>query len=79
MRWRDVVFVPGNHEYYGASPREVAKVRRKLEKHLPNLHWLDRDAAAIGATRFVGATLWFQEHDDNPEKNLLRGAASSPG
>jgi 3',5'-cyclic AMP phosphodiesterase CpdA len=52
-----IVYVPGNHEYYGyeldAHLRAMRTVARSLDIHL-----LDGDAAVIGNARFLGATLW---------------------
>lgn len=53
-----VVFVPGNHEYYGSSIVEGAKFASEVAGTFPNLHFLNRDAVSLGGYRFVGATLW---------------------
>lgn len=58
-RYSQVVFVSGNHEFYHASPREVAQLKRKLSL-VPNLHWLECETTVIGGVRFVGTTLWFE-------------------
>ncbi len=53
----DVVFVAGNHEFYGTClPQEIEQGRR-LAKNL-SLHYLDGDAVVIHGLRFIGATLW---------------------
>ncbi len=54
---RPVVYVPGNHEFYGsATPHLVAKLKRLAAG--TNVHVLDEDAVVIGGVRFLGATLW---------------------
>lgn len=54
---KDVVFVPGNHEYYrseiGIENEEMARVAKAC-----GVHFLNRSAAVIGGVRFLGATLW---------------------
>ncbi len=59
-----VVFVPGNHELYRASPRSLASVRLTIEKEQPNLHWLEEEIVEIRGQRFVGTPLWFAETSD---------------
>lgn len=52
-----VIFVPGNHEFYGGSlSGTVAALRQQA--HGSNVHVLDRDALCIGGVRFLGCTLW---------------------
>lgn len=60
-----VVFVCGNHEFYGHEyPTRLAAV-----KALPGVTVLDNSAAYIDAggtpVRFIGATLW-TDYDNNP-------------
>lgn len=51
-----VVFVPGNHEFYGAGITEGRHLMRSAR--LPGVHVLDDDLVVIGGVRFIGATLW---------------------
>lgn len=52
-----VVYVPGNHEYYGgALPRVTAKMRSAAEG--TNVAVLDREAWLGTGVRVLGATLW---------------------
>jgi len=64
-RYRHVVIVPGNHEYYDASGREerrcvadTAVLLRTLCAAHDNVHLLDDDAVVLEGVRFVGSTLW---------------------
>jgi Icc-related predicted phosphoesterase len=52
-----VVYVPGNHEYYGCAHRAtfLADLRKRLPAHV---HLLDREQVVIGGVRFLGCTLW---------------------
>ncbi len=52
-----VVYVPGNHEYYGAAiPRITDKLRDATSG--TDVHVLDNAAVVIDGTTFLGATLW---------------------
>ncbi|MBX5131257.1 phosphatase [Rhizobium lentis] len=53
-----VVFVAGNHEYYGACLQSGILDARKAAQGHSNLHFLENDAIDIGDVRFVGGTLW---------------------
>jgi predicted phosphodiesterase len=61
---RPVVYVPGNHEFYGQSrrPSVLAKIRRAVGAH-PNLHWLQRQTFEHMGVRLVGCSLWFSKSD----------------
>ncbi len=54
---RPVLYVPGNHEFYGGS---IPDVRRELARsaHEHGVQLLDEDVQVIDGVRFVGATLW---------------------
>ena len=54
---RPVLYVPGNHEFYGASIAE-GLVELKALSAGTNVHVLDCGEAVIGGVRFLGATLW---------------------
>lgn len=52
-----VVYVCGNHEFYGAStPRLITKLKQKAAG--TNVVVLDADRIDIAGVRFLGATLW---------------------
>jgi 3',5'-cyclic AMP phosphodiesterase CpdA len=52
-----VVYVPGNHEFYGARlPDAIEQLRAEARRLDINL--LDSDACILGDTRFLGTTLW---------------------
>lgn len=62
-RYRWVVYVCGNHEYYGSSRSEVREHMGEVVRAFSNLVWLDVGTAEIEGQRFVGATLWFSGRD----------------
>ena len=57
---RPIVYVPGNHEYYGSSVADVRKGLAALGEADPLLHVLDNRSVVIEGQRFVGSTLWFR-------------------
>jgi len=58
--WKHVIFVPGNHEYYGSS---IAHLKPIFESSIreQNLHILMNNVVEIEGQRFVGTTLWFEK------------------
>lgn len=64
---KPVIYVPGNHEFYGGSiDGTLAELRRCCEE--AGVHLLDGEALVIDGVRFLGATLW-------TDFRLMRGAA----
>jgi Icc-related predicted phosphoesterase len=53
-----VVFVAGNHEYYGHSYLEALAEARLHASRFPAVHFLENDGTVIGGVRFLGATMW---------------------
>jgi predicted phosphodiesterase len=62
-KFKHVVFVPGNHDYYHADFIDTRDGIR--EYGIGNLHVLDGDYTVIDGQRFVGATLWFRDRPRN--------------
>ncbi|MBP6020392.1 MAG: metallophosphoesterase family protein [Burkholderiaceae bacterium] len=52
-----VLYVPGNHEFYGNS---LAATVQQLRTHAlgSNIHILDNDVLILDGVRFLGSTLW---------------------
>lgn len=57
--YKHVLFVAGNHEYYGTTKERMGTCLRKLEENFHNFHWLNRNAVTIDGQRFVGCSMWF--------------------
>lgn len=53
-----VVYVPGNHEYYGSQVEEFDNEISDWCLGQANIHLLDRNSVVVGEVEFVGATLW---------------------
>jgi len=64
-RFENVVFVPGNHEYYHSSPQAISDIRDRCLKRHANLDWLNNNVAVINGQRFLGSTGWFRDHPTN--------------
>ncbi|SBT07394.1 Metallophosphoesterase [Candidatus Accumulibacter aalborgensis] len=52
-----VLYVPGNHEFYGGSMASTVHELKQLGAP-SNIRVLDNDAVVIGGVRFLGTTLW---------------------
>lgn len=58
---RHVIYVEGNHEYYGGNPSVVGM---RLTRLMPsNFHWLINTAETIDGVHFYGGTMWFNNAD----------------
>ncbi|NQU20730.1 MAG: metallophosphoesterase [Candidatus Nealsonbacteria bacterium] len=53
---KQVVYVAGNHEYYGSALPELTEEMRAAAG--PNVALLENDELIVGDVRFLGATLW---------------------
>jgi predicted phosphodiesterase len=51
-----VIYVAGNHEFYGEHLGFLATLRQTAKEL--GVHFLERDALDIDGVRFLGATLW---------------------
>jgi len=68
-----VLYVPGNHEYYGgAIPRLTEKMREQAKG--TNVRVLDGDTTIINGVTFLGATLWT---DFELEGNIARSTSAA--
>jgi predicted phosphodiesterase len=59
-----VVYVAGNHEYYGCSRPSVHATVARVQRGHAHLKWLDCGVAVVGGQRFLGAALWFRRPPD---------------
>jgi hypothetical protein len=78
-RFENVIYVHGNHEYYGTPRGEIHNTMNKLMNRFPNFHWLNNKAIEVEGQRFVGATMWFKDTVDNIfYQNLMNDFSSIP-
>jgi predicted phosphodiesterase len=70
----DVLFVNGNHEYYGQDLDSfIADMREYCDKvaaqrGVRRLHFMENDELVIQSVRFLGATMWMDFMLFGPEK-----------
>ncbi len=62
-RFRHVVYVLGNHEFYGTSVVDRLAALRSWNKPA-NFHWLENSSVVIDGQRFIGCSLWFPHTPD---------------
>lgn len=66
-KWDHILYVFGNHEYYGATLSDrVITYAKKLFSPIPNITVLNRDTIIIEDTCFIGTTLWSDMLNGNP-------------
>ena len=74
--YQHIVYVPGNHEYYGYDIAEFNAKMRRYSEGSTWFHFLDKDWFVNEKTRsiFIGATLW-TDFANNPisEMKVVRG------
>jgi predicted phosphodiesterase len=58
-KFKRVIRVNGNHEFYGSSKEEVEANEEKRKKKYKNYHLLNNEMLEIEGKRFLGTTLWF--------------------
>jgi 3',5'-cyclic AMP phosphodiesterase CpdA len=62
-----VIYVPGNHEFYGAElPEALDALRAEARRY--DVHFLDGDVCVVSGTRFLGTTLWTDGDRFEPER-----------
>ncbi|MBS0505989.1 MAG: metallophosphoesterase family protein [Proteobacteria bacterium] len=66
---KPVLYVPGNHEFYGASHAQVIAELRRLSQGTP-VQVLSNDSLQLSGVRFIGSTLWgnFRIFDTEEER-----------
>ena len=57
-KYTNVVFVAGNHEYYGTDI-SIEHDLFNLMRRIKNFYYLENSSCVIGGQRFLGCTLWF--------------------
>ena len=72
---KPVIYILGNHEFYGHDIRIVDQLKANAAEHV---HVLDNDEVIINGTRFLGCTLWtdFKLDGASGEKLAILNAKS---
>lgn len=75
----DIVYVTGNHEFYGAKISDVeTSLKVAFDKH-PKIHYLERNTFEFNGVVFLGTTLWTgfdaypQFQQETSEEDALHG------
>ncbi len=70
-----VLFVAGNHEYYGFAHEETRAALREAARGT-RVTFLDNDVADFGGVRFLGSTLWtdYRLARDRTQQHLMEHA-----
>ena len=60
-----ILYVPGNHDYYGSSIPKMLKHLKTIFSKYPNFVLLNNDLIRLNGIDFVGTTLWFKYNNVN--------------
>jgi predicted phosphohydrolase len=73
---KPVLYVPGNHEFYGSSIDGALDELQRLCTGT-QVQVLDQRETVLGGVRFLGATLWtdFELFDDPPQRAAAKAEA----
>lgn len=73
--YENVLYIPGNHEYYRGYIDTADDILRRSLKFLPNVHFLNNNTWTKDWVTFIGATLWTNMNYNNPitEQYLMSG------
>lgn len=65
-KYPDVIYVPGNHEYWKNSVYRKLNHFDRLKDANSNLHILDdANSTMIGGQRFIGGTMWYKKWESS--------------
>lgn len=64
--WDYVLYVPGNHEFYGGEIEQSVDDMRSYLKQFRNIIIMDNDLVSIDNVRYIGSTLWSGMNHRNP-------------
>jgi len=64
-KFREVVYVSGNHEFYHSSFQGTEVILRDCVSRLDNFTWLNGEKVEVEGVNFIGDTLWFEEDPQN--------------
>src|SRR3990167_10049583 len=62
-KYKNVVYVRGNHEQFESSFKEIDELLLKLSGSYKNFHYLENKRIQIEGHNFIGCTLWYSDHD----------------
>ena len=63
--YKSVIYVPGNHEFYGSDIHFLDKLEDDLHiRGIWNVHFLNPGCVSIAGVHFIGAPLWTNFRED---------------
>jgi len=68
-----IIYILGNHEYYGHVFPEIQQNYRNQVAKVPNAYLLEKDSIIIDGVRFLGTTLWSDLSDPMHAFNVQNG------
>lgn len=68
--WSYVLYVPGNHEFYGGELQHSIDEMRSYLSMFRNIVLLDNDVVSIDNVRYIGSTLWSDINREDPLTKL---------
>ena len=73
--YEDVLYIPGNHEYYRGYIDTADDIIRETLSVFPNIHFMNNQSWEKDGITFLGATLWTNVNHNNPitEQYLMSG------
>ncbi len=66
-KYQNVIYVAGNHEYYGTDYQSFQEQFKRLDERFDNLFCLENQILVVDGVAVAGTTLWFR----NTPMNLL--------
>jgi Icc-related predicted phosphoesterase len=64
-RFTHLIFVTGNHEYYGNDRKVLHEKLKELCSKYSNIHWLNKSSVLLDGVTFFGGTLWFKPRPED--------------
>lgn len=58
LEGKEVIYVLGNHEYYGGHMYDSLDEYKEAVSDYPNVHLLEKETLSLDGVTFVGTTLW---------------------
>lgn len=73
--YENVLYIPGNHEYYRGYIDTTDDIIRETLSVFPNIHFMNNQSWEKDGVTFIGATLWTDMNHNNPitEHYLMSG------
>lgn len=64
--WKHIIYLMGNHEYYGGKWNRVPDIIREEMQHYPNIHFCDQGRVDIDDVTFLATSLWTDFNGGDP-------------